>query len=93
MITWIFLAEMIVKLLALGCGGYWRDKWNVLDGSITLLACAETTLEIVAVEGGLQVPRALPCAPMSPRRRHTPSWHTLRVNGSLSLAHTHQPGR
>ena len=28
-ITWSFIAEMVVKLLGLGCEGYWSDQWNV----------------------------------------------------------------
>ena len=27
---------MAVKLVAYGCGGYWRDGWNVLDFVIVL---------------------------------------------------------
>ena len=32
-ITWIFIAEMALKVLGLGCAGYWSDGWNQLDGA------------------------------------------------------------
>ena len=34
LITWIFIVEMGLKLLGLGCAGYWADGWNTLDGTI-----------------------------------------------------------
>ena len=43
-INWIFLTEMSLKLLGLGCRGYWCDRWNVLDGVITLESMA--TMEV-----------------------------------------------
>ena len=33
-ISYLFIIEMILKLLGLGCAGYWSDGWNQLDGSI-----------------------------------------------------------
>ena len=44
MITWIFIAEMAVKLLGLGCTGYWSDGWNCLDGTIVSLSIVEIVL-------------------------------------------------
>lgn len=32
----LFLAEMIVKHNTFGIKGYWRDRWNALDGTVTL---------------------------------------------------------
>ena len=28
-ITWIFIAEMVLKVLGIGCSKYWSDGWNV----------------------------------------------------------------
>ena len=36
--TILFVIEMIVKISVLGMKGYWRDKWNALDGTVTLLS-------------------------------------------------------
>lgn len=36
--TILFVVEMIVKISTLGMKGYWRDKWNALDGTVTLLS-------------------------------------------------------
>ena len=35
--TLIFVVEMVVKHREYGFKGYWRDGWNILDGSVTLL--------------------------------------------------------
>jgi hypothetical protein len=44
-LTWIFIVEMGLKLLGLGCAGYWADPelgaWNSLDGTLVLLSIAE----------------------------------------------------
>ena len=36
--TLIFVAEMVVKHSEYGWKGYWGDRWNVLDGVVTLLS-------------------------------------------------------
>ena len=36
--TLIFVAEMVVKHREYGLKGYWRDRWNALDGIVTLLS-------------------------------------------------------
>ena len=36
--TLIFVAEMVVKHREYGWRGYWGDRWNVLDGVVTLLS-------------------------------------------------------
>ncbi len=36
--TVAFIVEMIVKMSVYGLRGYWKDKWNVLDGTVTLLS-------------------------------------------------------
>ena len=42
-ITWIFIWEMALKMVALGCAGYWGDGWNRLDGTIV----TQTIVEMV----------------------------------------------
>ena len=39
--TYIFIYEMIVKLLAIGPKKYSASKWNLLDGGIVLLSIVE----------------------------------------------------
>ena len=36
--TLIFVAEMVVKHREYGVKGYWRDRWNALDGIVTILS-------------------------------------------------------
>ena len=36
--TLIFIAEMVVKHREYGVKGYWRDRWNALDGIVTILS-------------------------------------------------------
>jgi hypothetical protein len=40
-ISWLFIWEMAIKLLGLGCAGYWSDGWNKLDGSIVTMSIVE----------------------------------------------------
>ena len=40
-VVYAFAAEMALKLVSLGCAGYWGDRWNVLDGAIVSLSLAE----------------------------------------------------
>lgn len=42
--TWIFIAEMAIKLLALTPMGYIRDKMNIFDGVIVVLSIVEMTI-------------------------------------------------
>ena len=39
--TYLFVAEMGAKLIALGCQGYWTDGFNMFDGVIVLFSLAE----------------------------------------------------
>ena len=51
-ITLIFILEMGLKLLALGCAAYWADGWNRLDGTIVILSMIDLSLELwVALAG------------------------------------------
>lgn len=36
--TLIFVAEMVVKHREYGPKGYWHDRWNILDGVVTILS-------------------------------------------------------
>ena len=40
-ITLAFIGEMGLKIVGLGWGGYWADRWNVLDGTIVSLSIGE----------------------------------------------------
>ncbi len=33
-ISWLFIAEMAVKVVGLGCAGYWSDGWNVRNAGV-----------------------------------------------------------
>ena len=37
-LTIMFIIEMCVKLLGLGCREYWDDQWNALDGMVTSMS-------------------------------------------------------
>ena len=45
--TWIFIYEMISKLLAIGVGKYCADKMNYLDGGVVLLSVFEMVIEAI----------------------------------------------
>jgi hypothetical protein len=51
-ISWIFIGEMGLKLLGLGCVGYWADGWNQLDGSIVIMSMAEMTITALFADTG-----------------------------------------
>ena len=46
-ISYLFIAEMFVKLLGLGCAGYWSDGWNILDGTIVSLSILEIIITLI----------------------------------------------
>ena len=54
-ITWLFIFEMGLKLLSLGCTRYWSDGWNVLDGSIVIMSIGEIVTTIVFAGEGANV--------------------------------------
>jgi hypothetical protein len=57
-ITCLFALEMGVKLLGLGCSGYWSDNWNVLDGTIVLLSLFEILVtEVLTIFADGSVPQ------------------------------------
>ena len=51
-ITVIFMAEMALKLLGVGCAGYWRDSWNRLDGTIVIISGFDLGMTIAFAGGG-----------------------------------------
>ena len=51
-ITVIFMVEMALKLLGLGCAGYWRDNWNRLDGTIVLISAVDLGMTVAFAGGG-----------------------------------------
>ena len=55
LITWVFIWEMGLKLIALGCEGYWSDGWNQLDGSIVLLSIVDMIVTMLAAGSGVKL--------------------------------------
>ena len=59
-ITVLFMIEMALKLVGLGCKGYWEDGWNQLDGcaaaflhrTIVLLSAVDLGMTVLASGGG-----------------------------------------
>lgn len=51
-ITVIFMVEMNLKLVGLGCKGYWSDGWNQLDGCIVIMSYFDLGMTLVASGGG-----------------------------------------
>ena len=54
-VTYIFIVEMALKLIGLGCHGYWSDGWNQLDGTIVILSIAEMLLTAVFAHSGVKL--------------------------------------
>ena len=54
-ITWLFIFEMGIKLLGLGCAGYWSDGWNVLDGSIVTMSIVEMVATALTAGSGVKL--------------------------------------
>ena len=50
-ITLLFVTEMGLKLCALGCGGYWADGWNQLDGTIVIVSLLDLGLTLAQALG------------------------------------------
>jgi len=58
--TWLFLIEMGLKHLALGCTQYWTDGWNCIDGWVALSSLIGFFVEVVAKDSvKISVIRAL----------------------------------
>ena len=46
---------MELKLLGLGCKGYWSDGWNQLDGVIVMLSIGEMLITILLADTGVNI--------------------------------------
>ena len=55
MVTYIFIAEMALKLAGLGCAAYWADGWNTLDGTIVTISIVEIVLTAFAAGSGIKL--------------------------------------
>ena len=55
LISWLFIIEMSLKLLVLGCVGYWADGWNQLDGTIVIISIVEMLLTWLLAGSGFNV--------------------------------------
>ena len=55
LISWLFIIEMGVKLLGLGCAGYWADGWNQLDGTIVTMSIVEMVLTALFAGSGVKL--------------------------------------
>jgi voltage-gated sodium channel len=53
--TIAFVAEMVVKHVHLGAKGYWRDGWNALDGTVTLLSVPSVLMYFLPQIAGMNV--------------------------------------
>ena len=43
--TWIFIAEMSIKLLAFGVKKYWQNRLNWIDGSVVIISIVEIAIQ------------------------------------------------
>ena len=46
---------MALKLVGLGCHGYWREGWNVLDGCIVIMSIVEMLLTWIFAGSGVKL--------------------------------------
>ena len=54
-VTWVFIVEMQLKLIGMGCAAYWADGWNVLDGVIVSLSIIEMLITILLADTGVNI--------------------------------------
>ena len=60
--TWLFIYELVSKLLAIGIAKYCSDKMNYIDGSVVLLSIIEMVIDLILSgegDGNLQQFKAL----------------------------------
>lgn len=60
--SWIFTAEMIIKLIGLGIKEYGRDRFNLFDAFIVIISIVENVMFYVIgskVAGGITVLRSV----------------------------------
>ena len=53
--TLIFVVEMVVKHREYGFKDYWRDGWNILDGSVTLLTLPAVLVYFLPAAGNMSI--------------------------------------
>ena len=74
-ITALFTLEMVLKLVVLGCVGYWGDAYNRFDGIIVFASLADVASAFVDVAINAQAPAPplpLPLHPSNPHPRCVP---------------------
>lgn len=80
MFSWIFTAEMIIKLLGLGIKEYVRDKFNLFDAFIVILSSVDNimfyTMGGNASGGGVIILRSIRLLRVFKLARN---WKSLRV--------------
>ena len=54
-VTWVFIVEMLLKQLGMGCTAYWSDSWNTLDGVIVSLSIIEMLITIFLADTGINI--------------------------------------
>ena len=61
--VWVFVIEMMAKLIGLGLRNYLRDKFNAFDGVIVLVSLVDFTLSLTikleSADGIMSALRAL----------------------------------
>ena len=50
--TYVFLAEMLIKLLGMGVRDYAKDRFNLFDAAIVILSLVEIALEELGLDSG-----------------------------------------
>ena len=50
-ITLLFGIEMLIKLIALGCGGYWGDAFNRFDGVVVVASSLDVLASFLSFDG------------------------------------------
>jgi voltage-gated sodium channel len=53
--TVIFICEMVLKHRLYGVRGYWKDGWNILDGTVTLLSLPSLLVYFLPTTGGMKI--------------------------------------
>lgn len=51
----VFVVEMIVKHRVFGFRGYWRDGWNILDGTVTIITLPALLVYFIPAAGGMKI--------------------------------------
>lgn len=51
-LSWIFFAEMIIKLIGLGFREYANDSFNLFDCSVVMISLVENIIDWIGIEFG-----------------------------------------